>query len=58
MKKGRNISGPFIPFDTAPEKRNASASGVLKASALPYRIGFLDCRFMIPGITVCNFAHA
>src|SRR5206468_5375565 len=37
---------------------NASAAGVLMASALPQRLGFLDCRLVIPGVTACNFAHA
>ena len=27
MKKGRNLFDPFIPFDIAPEERNAAASG-------------------------------
>ncbi len=58
MKKGRNLFDPFIPFDIAPEERNAAASGVLKASALPHRLGFLDCRLVIPSVTACNFAHA
>jgi hypothetical protein len=58
MKKGRNFFGPFMPFDIAPEQRNASASEVLKASALPYRLGFLDRRLVIPGVTAGDFAGA
>ena len=58
MKKGRNLFDPFIPFDIAPEERNAAASGVLKASALPNWLGFLDCRLVIPGVAACDFAHA
>jgi hypothetical protein len=58
MKKGRNFFDPFIPFDIAAENSNASAAVVLMASALPHRLGFLDCRLVIPGVTACNFAHA
>ena len=28
------------------------------ASALPHRLGFLNCRLVIPGVTACHFAHA
>ena len=58
MKKGRNFFDPFIPFDIAPEQRNASASEVLKASALPHRLGFQDCRRVIPGVAAGDFARA
>ena len=58
MKKGRNFFDPFISFDIAPEQRNASASEGLKASALPHRLGFLDCRLVIPGVTAGDFAYA
>jgi hypothetical protein len=57
MKKGRNFFDPFISFDIAPEQRNASASEVLTASALPHRLGFLDCRLVIPGVTAGDFAR-
>jgi hypothetical protein len=56
MKKGRNLFDPFIPFDIA-ENGNVSAAAVLMALALPHRLGFLDCRLVIPGVTACNFAH-
>jgi hypothetical protein len=58
MKKGRNFFDPFISLDVAPVQRNASASEVLKASALPPRLGFLDCRRVIPGVAAGDFARA
>jgi hypothetical protein len=58
MKKGRNFFDPFISLDIAPEQRNAPASEVLKASALPHRLGFLDRRLVIPGVTAGDFARA
>jgi hypothetical protein len=58
MKKGRNFFDPFISFDIAPEQRNASASEVLMASALPHRLGFLDRRRVIPGVAAGDFARA
>jgi hypothetical protein len=44
--------------DVAPEQRNAPASEVLKASVLPHRLGFLDCRRVIPGVAAGDFARA
>jgi hypothetical protein len=58
MKKGRNFFDPFMSFDVAPEPRNAPASEVLKASVLPHRLGFLDCRRVIPGVAAGDFARA
>ena len=57
MKKGRNLFDPFIPFDIA-ENGNVSAAAVLMALALPHRLGFLDCRLVIPGVTAGDFAYA
>src|SRR4030095_5253663 len=40
------------------ENGGASATAGLMASALTHRLGFLDCRLVIPGVTACNFADA
>src|ERR1700688_4818585 len=34
------------------------ATGVQSASTLPYRLGFLDCRFVIPAAAAGNLARA
>jgi len=41
-----------------PETGNTSATHVLMASAITYRFGFLDGRFVIPGAADGDFAHA
>jgi hypothetical protein len=57
MKKGPKRFGfdPFNAFAIEPNASRAWAASLRLASTLTPRIGFPDCRFVIPTAAACGF---
>jgi hypothetical protein len=59
LKKGpkRFAFRPITAY-IAPKTSDALASNAASASTLTHRLGFLDCRIVIPGVANSSLGHA